>query len=224
MDEGKAVTYPIAETFDSIQGEGTYSGVRMIFLRMAGCTVGKPAATAPYDQCTAIDGQKFTCDTNYSRTSFATVDELVALVPVEVSHVSITGGEPLNYNLKPLIEALVNREKMVHIETSGTVKPDWYWDVSTFIGDMLWLTCSPKLGCREDMVDMADELKVLVHEAFDIDKLPDFVREHPNVYLQPINGVMTLDQRNTDKAVELIKTVVPHWKLTTQMHKIWGVR
>ncbi|MCH2543374.1 MAG: 7-carboxy-7-deazaguanine synthase QueE, partial [Candidatus Atelocyanobacterium sp. ALOHA_A2.5_9] len=35
-------TYPIAETFHSIQGEGAWTGVSAFFIRLAGCNVGCP--------------------------------------------------------------------------------------------------------------------------------------------------------------------------------------
>lgn len=42
--------YPIAEMFDSCQGEGQHVGVRMFFIRTAGCTVGKPFPKARYQK------------------------------------------------------------------------------------------------------------------------------------------------------------------------------
>jgi organic radical activating enzyme len=41
---------PIAETFTSVQGEGAQSGIRMFFIRLAGCTVGKRYPKEHYGQ------------------------------------------------------------------------------------------------------------------------------------------------------------------------------
>ena len=36
------ITYPIVETFHSLQGEGTWTGVNAFFIRLAGCDVHCP--------------------------------------------------------------------------------------------------------------------------------------------------------------------------------------
>ena len=75
--------YPISEIFTSPQGEGVYAGAMMTFIRLAGCTVGKPFPKEKYqsrkdpiegahnipglavytEKCTLYDGREFACDT-----------------------------------------------------------------------------------------------------------------------------------------------------------------
>ena len=132
------MTYPIAEYFHSIQGEGFHTGVPMLFLRLAGCNVGRyempEPKTHPIHQhadlplieskkhsfCTTFAGQAFLCDTDYHKVDSKSENELVALLEGE-RHVCVTGGEPFLHNLTPLVLAMQEAGVVVHIETSGTL-------------------------------------------------------------------------------------------------------
>src|SRR6185369_16374948 len=101
---GTKLTLPVAEVFTSIHGEGHWAGTLMTFIRLAGCTVGKPMAKgllpilstgAQSTMCTTFDGRQFPCDTDYNMTGKWTVEELLMEIPHNVRHVCITGGEPL---------------------------------------------------------------------------------------------------------------------------------
>lgn len=224
--EGRGLTsLAIAEVFDSLQGEGEHSGRRMIFIRLAGCNVGKKINDTPYEQCQSITGAKFTCDTNYRRTQRLTILELLDRVPDEVEHVSITGGEPLIQNIRPLCDALIQKGKMVHIETSGTVKPEWLGDMNhdRAATSWIWLTVSPKAGAITEVIEAAHQIKLLVDENFDEDTIPAAVLQHRNVFVSPINEIAGLDYKTNDIAMRLVMKH-PNWRLTTQMHKIWNVR
>jgi len=119
---------PIAETFTSIQGEGSNAGTRMTFFRLAGCTVGKRFHQAHYggihsddfrviqypsyvNQCTAFDGRTFPCDTDYGMKERLTVAQLMDRIPKGVRWVSITGGEPLMHMdaVRDLVKALLEK-------------------------------------------------------------------------------------------------------------------
>ena len=109
---GAAVSGRIAETFYSIQGEGSTAGLPAVFVRLQGCSVG----------CAW-------CDTKYSWDPAGGDEvELGALLD-EVSaypcrRVVITGGEPLESPLfSPLVAALAARGFTLEVETSGTLPP-----------------------------------------------------------------------------------------------------
>lgn len=174
--------YPFAETFHAPQGEGQFCGTQMTFLRLVGCSVGKGTCTH--------------CDTDFDAVlpamggGMLTCEEVLALVGTD-QHVCLTGGEPLDRDLRPLLTALtLDGRKDVHLETSGTRWPDWLdkprptggtkvrvasprrnhcvgheheGRLGWYDTDRLWVTISPKPGYSEEMVlRVADEAKVIL--------------------------------------------------------------
>lgn len=245
MNEG---TIPISEIFTSPQGEGLHAGALMTFIRTAGCSVGKPFPKERYqpdetetdlggrpkpglpiytEQCTTWDGRKFECDTDFR------VKE--RLTPVQIldrvhhggrrGRICITGGEPLIHNLSPLIKEAFERGIRVHMETSGTIAlpKDIEWLYLKHSMNYLWITVSPKAGVLPDMLERADEIKLLVDANFEPDKLPQNILKHPYVYIQPINYENDISRSNLKLCLE-IQERFPDWRISTQLHKVWGVR
>lgn len=221
----------IAEMFDSVQGEGLYTGTRMFFIRLAGCTVGKRPSDESLQQnplpeyieeCRTWDGRAFLCDTNYRRTASFTVPELLTLLPVNIKYVCITGGEPLaQRNVRDLVEAIECHDILVHIETSGTVDPGWIHE-SSFNG--VWVTVSPKIGVLKKMMHRANEVKLLVDENFKAElNVLTGVGWNTLVYVQPVNKEHSVDSGNLLRCFELLKEK-PLWRLSIQLHKVLGVR
>jgi 7-carboxy-7-deazaguanine synthase len=229
--------YPISEIFTSWQGEGLYSGTRMTFIRFAGCNVGKPIAGAKsfdlqlnqskdygtipiwQEECTSWDGRKFLCDTDFRVKERLTAKEIINLVPKDVEHIVLTGGEPLIHGLHPLVYSAYN--KVIHIETSGTRPMP-----SSEIWDKVWVTVSPKKDCLMEMAMRANEIKLLVDDKFDEQKaeaLASYVHKDCVVWLSSINDVNSLDKANMDKCKEIAERH-PTWRITQQSHKIWNVR
>jgi 7-carboxy-7-deazaguanine synthase len=220
--------YPISETFVEIQGEGVWTGVVMQFIRLAGCTVGKPYPKEAYERevagykyrglpiytekCTLYDGREFPCDTDYRVKDRLTAQELVNGIPQNVKHVCITGGEPLMHDLSTLISHLWGKFKHVHIETSGTIVPDY-----PFKQDV-WITVSPKKGYQDDMMMRANEVKLLVDDHFTVEKwMLDLARVKP-VYLHPVNGEHTVNAENLQLCRNW-QNQYPDFRLGVQLHK-----
>lgn len=144
------ISYHISEKFKSPQGEGVYAGTPMAFIRFVGCSVGKTICQH--------------CDTDFDQMhSFRGggtfhADQLAEWArPYE--HICLTGGEPLDQDLEPLLTAFnalhgVGHGPQVHIETSGTKNFDF--------PDTIWVCVSPKPGFLETAVMEADEIKVIV--------------------------------------------------------------
>lgn len=242
--------YPISEIFVSPQGEGEYAGALMGFIRLAGCTVGKPFPKEMYESktemyspherdssrdyekvipglpiytemCTLYDNRTFACDTNYKMSEKLSVHEIMKMIPLDIAHICVTGGEPMMHQLNPLIAAIEHRGATAHIETSGSIELRKSMPIE---GDLdysadLWITVSPKKGVLLPMVGRADEIKLLVDDGFDIDNVPLCIIQHPLVYIQPVNGEFTVNAKNLKRVMELQK-VYPRWRVSVQLHKV----
>lgn len=208
---------PLAERFHSIQGEGYWTGVPMHFIRLPGCTVGKPwsdnklipdsAPTLPGVekakawQCTSFSGQKFWCDTDFKK--YLEEEGSTILADTWESHLCLTGGEPLMH--RSVVDYFRTqcqiRNIRLHIETSGTI--DFWWEAdlhssTTSCYGMIiddsrdtWITVSPKQDWSPYMIHYANELKLLIDKDFDEKSLDSSFFNHSRVYLSPINNVGT---------------------------------
>lgn len=248
--EKMAKKYPIAETFCSPQGEGLYAGTLMHFIRFAGCSVGKKLTKSEIEEwekkdpnfgrqpnvlpvytekCCTYDGREFLCDTDFRTKEVKTTQELLDGIPKGVEHICLTGGEPLNQPLDEFLTAVGDDTNYkVHIETSGTVSltdkyPSYHEMDSHETEGWLWITVSPKKGLLPEMVGLANEIKLLVDDEFDVTKIPEDILDHHLVWLSPINEEFSLNKKNQEKCIKLLYEH-PNWRLACQMHKIWGVR
>ena len=233
----------LAELYHSVKGEGLYTGTPMTFVRLAGCSVGKPMRddfaaqeprlaeifsgeqlanqlpilkfNHPAWMCAAYDGRQFWCDTDFNKMTEATIEEIFDFV--YEPRICLTGGEPLMHEeiVQEIIEEAFHRNIHVHIETSG----------KHFVEKRqgMWIACSPKIGYLSTMLNQADEIKLLVDEGFNINDVPPEVMEHELVWLQPINNEMGIRSENMIRCLELLKEF-PKWRLSPQMHKLIGVR
>lgn len=229
--------YPVAEIFYSIQGEGAQSGTPMVFVRLAGCTVGKPFTQEEkktqgleifQTKCTAWNGQQFACDTDYRLSKKMSVAEILTEVQslsMDCKWVSITGGEPLMHDLQDLLEELYTKGYYVHVETSGTIALTA--ELQRILQTVNYLVVSPKYPLIKEYAEITDEFRVVVDEAFTWDSLPDFLKNADdniiNLYISPVNGLNTITDANVQKCVEIAKEH-PSVKISLQIHKLLGVR
>lgn len=244
--------YPISEIFTSPQGEGVYTGQIQTFIRLAGCTVGKPYPKEMYgledqlrgcrysppvlpiytEKCTLYDGREFPCDTDYRVHERLTADEIMLRIPTNVKDVCITGGEPLMHDLSGLVDRLWQKNKFIHLETSGTKDIEesfgasWQWVHAL----SLWITVSPKLHATEKMLLMANELKILVDGNFKLDRvlwgtltLAKFAALQPNkpVFLQPVNFENEVNVENL-RLCRTIQDAYPQFRISLQSHKVYS--
>lgn len=231
---------PLAEHFHSIQGEGLFTGTPMHFLRTSGCPVGAAATKAYIGQgqlatnqplipvletgasasmCRTYDNRFFACDTDFRHIEKVSIWNLV--VETYEAHICLTGGEPLAHQKSPWFEELFdyadNRGMTVHIETSGTILLN-PWRTNA------WLTVAPKYNYDYRMLALADEIKFLVDENFDIKHLPEHLDEcKAQIFLCPINDEKAVNLRNVAICMNLLKDH-PRWRLSAQWHKFLGVR
>lgn len=202
----------VLEVFDSLQGEGVWTGVPMTFVRLAGCN-------APGLGLGCLDW----CDTpeswDASRGVRSTPAEIASRV--HLPRVCLTGGEPLLQaeGVAELVACLDARGVAVHVETNGTCP----LPAGTAVA---WVTVSPKPPdylVAPALEGSVDELKVIVRAAGDpgAETIERLAARHLRaaVCLQPEAGSPGARQ----VAVDLVMAH-PRWRLSLQLHKIVGVR
>lgn len=213
-------TYKIAETFSSINGEGTHAGQLAFFVRFTGCNLN----------CSY-------CDTKWANIPDApytemTADEILSAVRKSgIRNVTVTGGEPLiQPNIIPLLKMLCGDGRYVEIETNGSA------DVSEVVkmgGDRPVLTMDYKLPssgmegfmCTENfaLLDARDTVKFVSGSLGDLERALEIIREYGligkcAVYLSPVFGRL--------EPAEIVEFMLAHRlngvNVQLQMHKfIW---
>jgi 7-carboxy-7-deazaguanine synthase len=190
----RGALYPVSETFYSLQGEGYWTGTPAFFIRLAGCSVG----------CAW-------CDTDYKTKDVFGANELAELTCMHpTKHVVLTGGEPLDHNLSPLIHALKTKNLFIQLETSGK------YPIPEGID---WVTCSPKFDPKSLVLQIGDECKVVY--AWHRDWYPQLLKmQFKHFFLQPLE---LKGNTNVEDVVTYVKEN-PKWRLSLQTHKILRLR
>lgn len=221
--------YPINEIFQIIQGEGVFTGVPAVFIRLQGCPVGcswcdtkQTWDKEPAKETTLGDIALKTQDSDWWAMSDA--DGLVQLMQKSgftAKHIVITGGEPCIYDLTSLTEALEKQGYQCQIETSGTYPVQ--------CTEETWVTVSPKVGMKGGLkvlsqaVDRANEIKHPVAREKDIEALERIlalrtVDAPPIVALQPISQKATATKLCIDTCIQR------NWRLSIQTHKYLDIQ
>lgn len=152
MKNSKYLKFPVLEMFCSIQGEGMWTGVPSIFVRLAGCNLrcvfGESRCDTPYSSF-ELENPKW----NNTKDAADAFLELIKQHP-HVKHMVITGGEPLLHKnaIKQFIEIVAdNHPGLAHtIETNGTLPAIDPWDIEDYdFWIDLW-SVSPKLSTSVD--------------------------------------------------------------------------
>jgi len=191
----------------SVQGEGHLRGFSMTFVRLAGCSVGCPR-----------------CDTDYTKDATHdsdTIAEMAASVmPAGFRDrwVWVTGGEPYDRPMRPLIKAFRRRGLSVAVATSGkhrVIEPVDWCSVSYHGG-------YPLLQRYGHEIKLIDGLNGLDLDAF-IREYPDEETDFFYRYVQPITIEGAEDPASLERCMEFIQRH-PNWSLSRQDHLAWRVR
>ncbi|PSV47889.1 MULTISPECIES: 7-carboxy-7-deazaguanine synthase QueE [unclassified Photobacterium] len=220
--------YKINEVFETIQGEGVFTGVPAIFVRLQVCPVGcswcdtKQTWTAePQDLVSLEQIMAKTGDSPlWTNLDANGVVQLLQDQKYTAKHIVITGGEPCIYDLRPLTHALEEAGFNCQIETSGTS------EIQT--SDNTWVTVSPKINMKAKLpvlassLARANEIKHPVGTSKDIEQLDaliDGVTLKPDVTiaLQPISQ----KPRATELCIETC--IQRNWRLSIQTHKYLAI-
>ncbi|BFT30948.1 7-carboxy-7-deazaguanine synthase QueE [Alteromonas sp. D210916BOD_24] len=223
-----STTLNINEMFETIQGEGAYTGIPSIFVRLQGCPVGCPWCDTKHTweikPQLAISPDQVIAKSAESETFFVS-DETDLLAQFETQgyvakHVVITGGEPCMYDLRPLTSLLHDKGYTTQIETSGTFE--------VLCDERTYVTVSPKINMKGgykvlvSALERANEIKHPIAMQKHIDELDALLAnvstlEGKQVCLQPISQ----QKRATELAVQTC--IARNWRLSLQTHKYIGI-
>jgi len=190
----------VNEIFYSVQGEGKYTGAAAVFIRLAGCGM----------RCKWCD-TKYAQKTNFNLTP---VQILARVKKYPVETVILTGGEPAEQNIAPLIKLLAKNKYQIHLETNGSI------DIDTSL--IFCATISPKKTVDEKMLRKADVIKLVVDGKITKKQIlayKKYINKKTSLYIQPEGN----KKENIKKCLQIIKEN-PQIKLSLQMHKLANIK
>lgn len=204
------ISLAVNEIFVSIQGESTWAGQPMVFVRTTGCPL----------RCRW-------CDTEYAfyEGERWRLDELVeeACRP-GIDLVEITGGEPLAQPGVPAFaQALMDRGKTVLVETSGA------FDVSVLpVGTIRIMDLKCPSSGESDANDFAnldrlgtrDEIKFVIASREDYDWAREQVRSRRLAERWPVHFSPAWEELSPDELAGWILADRLPVRLQLQLHKI----
>jgi 7-carboxy-7-deazaguanine synthase len=204
-------TLKTIEVFASIQGEGLRQGEPTIFVRLAGCHL----------RCSF-------CDTKHAwgRGRVQTVGQIAEQVrdlwrAFPARWVCLTGGEPLEQDIAPLIRELKKAGLSTQVETNGVFEPrpaaDWY-------------TVSPKppaYAFHPRFRRKAREVKLIASRDLTAETVRIVRRAFPlqtPVILQPQSNTLW-SRRKAIKLLEgALREGLGNIRVSVQLHKIFNLK
>ncbi len=217
----------VNEVFETFQGEAQWTGTPSVFVRLQSCGVGCPWCDTKNTWQVHVDKQisvaaMFAKERDADTYAKMTAEQLALEIASRfvARHVVITGGEPALYDLTEFSDLLRASGYRVQLETSGT-QP-------IRINDAAWVTVSPKIDMpggfkvRADAMRRANEVKMPIGKASDVDKLDELLRDigfvPELVWLQPLSQ----SEKATKTCVEI--ATARNWRISVQVHRYLGVR
>lgn len=209
--------YPITEVFHSLQGEGHFIGYPMTFIRFAGCSVTECSIRSRCDEAP--------WKSNFRLRACDVVDTVRGKSPSrDTGIVCLTGGEPADHDLLPIVSSLRDIGYRVHIETSGENSIEGI--------PFDWITVSPKtprykqrqghtlkLVVLPEWGDSASAWGYVAGLSDDTDFFHRYLQPLSNASGEPVNlpqvvEMLTMGYRNNGS----------RWAMSTQAHKNWKVK
>lgn len=197
--------YPVTSIFKTLQGEGHFVGYPAVFIRLAGCSVTNCSIRKECDEAP------------WKATETLDLQDVVSRVRVfGRGIVVITGGEPTDHDLVPLVDRFHEYGMRVHLETSG--------ERSIEGAPFDWVTVSPKTPAYQQRT--GHTLKVVVRPGWGWDEIAqlDVGTSFFHRYLQPMAGP---EGTNLPEVISLLlqdRNIGGRWALSTQAHKTWGMQ
>lgn len=209
-EKGDGQSLKVVEIFATLQGEGPFVGQPSVFVRLGGCNLACNFCDTEFEQFEEME-------------LASVITQVQALGENKRDLVVITGGEPLRQNIAPLCEALLAKGLRVQIETNGTLWRELPEGVN--------IVCSPKMSegkyhpLRPDLLARVDALKFIVSEDDnDYRAVGEVGQAGTNipVYVQPMDAYdPAKNSKNAAHALALAQA--NGYRLSMQMHKLWGI-
>lgn len=213
------MNYPINEMFQTIQGEGYYTGTPAIFIRLQGCPIHCSWCDTKYTWKCSNENQisyeelknKTISKHTWSNINITQILDNIKKKNWTAKHVVITGGEPCIYNLLYLTKELEQKGFYCQIETSGAklIK----------CSSNSWVTVSPKKHQKTLYTSIlrSNEIKYPILKEEDLCYLETILAIVPNkkhqVFLQPIS------QNKEALRVCIKHCTIKNWRISIQLHK-----
>ncbi len=210
--------YNIAETFSSINGEGTKAGQLAFFIRFTGCNLN----------CSYCD-TKWANEKNAPFVPMAADEILGAAVKSGIRNITVTGGEPLiQQEIIPLLKLLCRNNFSVEIETNGAADIS---EAAKIFPDRPSITLDYKLpssGMEKFMLmenykflDKKDTVKFVSGSITDLERAAEIISEYDltercHVYLSPVFGKIAPE----DMVDFMLRKKMNGVNLQLQLHKI----
>ncbi|MBN1197407.1 MAG: 7-carboxy-7-deazaguanine synthase QueE [Candidatus Aminicenantes bacterium] len=199
----------ITEIFFSAQGEGVRMGHPAVFVRLAGCSLRCVFCDTPH----ALSGGTY-------MDPFDILEEVSRLAPFPGAQVVITGGEPMEQDLSPLVMTLAGRGFFLSLETNGL----YFQDLAIH-----WWSVSPKPAAAFQVHPrirlLADEVKLVVVPELSLETVRQLRTAMPRsiIYLQP--NARDEDGYQAAKRLfdQCIRDQIRGVRLGLQLHRIFKI-
>jgi 7-carboxy-7-deazaguanine synthase len=241
-------TLLVNEIFETIQGEGSYTGTPSIFVRLQGCPVGCPWCDTKHtwevEPQQQVSEQAIFIKTADSPSYFSTQSHLLLSLlrkqAYTANHIVITGGEPCMYDLTEFTTLAASEGYTTQIETSGTYE--------IFCHHSTWVTVSPKINMKASMpilsqaMQRANEIKHPIAMQKHIDELDALLisenlmentnstsveaSTNPSITSQlqpPVIYLQPISQQIRATQLAVATCIKRNWRLSVQLHKYIGV-
>lgn len=220
--------YKLNEMFETIQGEGIFTGAPAVFIRLQECPVGcswcdtkQTWDATPQDESSVENILVKTEDSpKWAKCSSQDLVQIYKDQGYSAKHIVITGGEPCIYDLTELTQAFEEMGCQCQIETSGT------FEVKAT--DNTWVTVSPKVAMKgklpvlKSALERANEIKHPVGTQKDIDHL-DALLENAEVPSATVIALQPISQKPRATQLCIDVCIQRNWRLSIQTHKYLSI-
>ncbi len=210
--------YNIAETFSSINGEGTKAGQLAFFIRFTGCNLN----------CSYCD-TKWANEKNAAFIPMTAEKILGAAKNSGIKNITVTGGEPLiQKEIIPLLKLLCENNFNVEIETNGAADISEAAKISPVRPAITLDYKLPSSGMERSMrmenykfLEKKDTVKFVAGNISDLEKASEIISEYDltkkcHVYLSPVFGKIIPEEMVNFMLEKNLNGV----NLQLQLHKI----